>query len=142
MGRRAAIVMLWHDENITVERGGTVTFKNRTTDGHTMALVTAVALPKTTADVTNCEQGNGTICDAVNGAPDIGAHEAGTPPMVFGVKAEFVPPAMPAPGDSRLVLGIEAGLGRGHTRQRVWQPELALVEQVLLDQAPHHVPIE
>ena len=25
-------------------------------------------------------------------APDIGAHEAGTPPMVFGVKANYLPP--------------------------------------------------
>ncbi|MGA2497539.1 MAG: right-handed parallel beta-helix repeat-containing protein [Tepidisphaeraceae bacterium] len=33
------------------------------------------------------------FCDGFNGAPDMGAHEAGTPPMVFGVKAEFVPPA-------------------------------------------------
>ncbi|MEX0777658.1 MAG: right-handed parallel beta-helix repeat-containing protein [Phycisphaeraceae bacterium] len=31
-------------------------------------------------------------------APDLGAHEAGTPPMVFGVKAEFVPPAASAQG--------------------------------------------
>jgi hypothetical protein len=31
--------------------------------------------------------------DVFNGAaPDIGAHEAGTPPMVFGVKAQFIPP--------------------------------------------------
>jgi hypothetical protein len=30
--------------------------------------------------------------DVFNGAgPDMGAHEAGTPPMVYGVKAEFVP---------------------------------------------------
>ncbi|MEX0744265.1 MAG: right-handed parallel beta-helix repeat-containing protein [Phycisphaeraceae bacterium] len=31
--------------------------------------------------------------DVFNGAgPDMGAHEAGTPPMVFGVNAEFIPP--------------------------------------------------
>jgi hypothetical protein len=34
------------------------------------------------------------FADAYTGrAPDMGAHEAGAPPMVFGVKAEFVPPA-------------------------------------------------
>lgn len=36
------------------------------------------------------------FCDVYTGeGPDIGAHEAGTPPMVFGVKANFVPPAAP-----------------------------------------------
>jgi hypothetical protein len=34
------------------------------------------------------------FADVFKGAgPDMGAQEAGTPPMVFGVKAEFVPPA-------------------------------------------------
>jgi hypothetical protein len=33
------------------------------------------------------------FCEAIHGPPDIGAHEAGTPPMVFGVKAEFIPPS-------------------------------------------------
>jgi len=33
------------------------------------------------------------FCDVFNGAPDIGAHEAGAPRMTFGVKAEFVPPS-------------------------------------------------
>ena len=32
------------------------------------------------------------FCEVPDGAPDMGAHEAGTPPMVFGVKAEFIPP--------------------------------------------------
>jgi len=33
------------------------------------------------------------FCDVFTGAgPDVGAHEAGTAPMRFGVKAEFVPP--------------------------------------------------
>ena len=36
------------------------------------------------------------FCDVFNGAPDMGAHEAGTPPMIFGVKSEFTPPAAPA----------------------------------------------
>ena len=36
------------------------------------------------------------FCDFSNGAPDMGAHEAGTPPMVFGVKAVFIPPAASA----------------------------------------------
>lgn len=34
--------------------------------------------------------------DGINGAPDMGAHEAGSPPMVYGLKAEFVPPGTPA----------------------------------------------
>ena len=33
------------------------------------------------------------FCDVFNGAaPDTGAHEAGTPPIVFGVKSQFAPP--------------------------------------------------
>ncbi|MFB3892715.1 MAG: right-handed parallel beta-helix repeat-containing protein [Phycisphaerae bacterium] len=33
------------------------------------------------------------FCEGPGGsAPDMGAHQAGTPPMVFGVKAEFIPP--------------------------------------------------
>jgi hypothetical protein len=33
------------------------------------------------------------FCDVFHGpAPDIGAQEAGTPPMIFGVKAHFIPP--------------------------------------------------
>ena len=33
------------------------------------------------------------FCDVFTGnAPDMGAHEAGTAPMTFGVKARFVPP--------------------------------------------------
>jgi hypothetical protein len=34
------------------------------------------------------------FCDVFNGpAPDMGAQEAGSPPMIFGVKAQFIPPA-------------------------------------------------
>ena len=34
------------------------------------------------------------FCDVFNGsAPDVGAHEAAAPSMVFGVKAQFNPPA-------------------------------------------------
>ncbi|HSS08378.1 MAG TPA: hypothetical protein VLL25_00740 [Acidimicrobiales bacterium] len=56
------------DENIVVEQGSRITFRNMTTDGHTIALVTDAALPKTTAEVDNCENGTGgTVCDAVNG---------------------------------------------------------------------------
>ncbi len=37
------------------------------------------------------------FCEPLNGkAPDMGAHQSGTAPMVFGVKAQFVPPAAPA----------------------------------------------
>ncbi|HYF49100.1 MAG TPA: right-handed parallel beta-helix repeat-containing protein [Planctomycetota bacterium] len=36
------------------------------------------------------------FADVFSGAgPDIGAHEAGTPPIIYGVKAQFVPPAKP-----------------------------------------------
>ncbi len=38
------------------------------------------------------------FCEGVNGAPDMGAQEAGAPPMVFGVKAQFDPPAASAKG--------------------------------------------
>jgi len=33
------------------------------------------------------------FCEPTTGAPDVGAHQSGTPPMVFGVKAQFIPPA-------------------------------------------------
>jgi hypothetical protein len=36
------------------------------------------------------------FCEAINGPPDMGAHEAGTPPMVYGLKAIFVPPGATA----------------------------------------------
>ena len=32
------------------------------------------------------------FCDGITSAPDMGAHESGAPPMVFGLKAEFAPP--------------------------------------------------
>ncbi|MCL2645967.1 MAG: right-handed parallel beta-helix repeat-containing protein [Phycisphaerales bacterium] len=33
------------------------------------------------------------FCEPINGNPrDVGAHQSGTPPMVYGVKANFVPP--------------------------------------------------
>lgn len=32
------------------------------------------------------------FCEALNGTADMGAHQSGTPAMVFGVKAEFIPP--------------------------------------------------
>ena len=32
------------------------------------------------------------FCESSNGAPDMGAQQTGSAPMVFGVKAEFVPP--------------------------------------------------
>ncbi len=35
------------------------------------------------------------FCDAT-ASPDMGAHDSGASPMVFGVKAEFIPPAAPA----------------------------------------------
>jgi hypothetical protein len=33
------------------------------------------------------------FCERGDGAPDMGAHATGTPPMVFGIGAEFIPPA-------------------------------------------------
>ena len=35
------------------------------------------------------------FCNSVKGSPDMGAQQAGTPPMVFGVKARFLPPPAP-----------------------------------------------
>jgi plastocyanin len=46
---------------IKVARGGTITFVNKTTDGHTMTMVVKGDLPTTPAGVNNCP-----ICDAVN----------------------------------------------------------------------------
>jgi hypothetical protein len=38
------------------------------------------------------------FCDGYGGEkPDMGAHEAGSPPMTFGVKARFIPPNIPPP---------------------------------------------
>src|SRR5688500_634044 len=49
-------------------------------------------------DSPGCDQGVAipNFCDVFNGAPDMGAHEAGSPLMAFGVKAEFIPPAAAA----------------------------------------------
>jgi plastocyanin len=47
---------------ITVAQGGRITFVNKTTDGHTIVLVRASDVPKTTAQVDQCA-----LCDAVNG---------------------------------------------------------------------------
>jgi plastocyanin len=48
---------------IRVAQGGTITFNNKTSDGHTIALIQGKDLPKTTAQVFNCD-----ICNTVNGA--------------------------------------------------------------------------
>jgi hypothetical protein len=40
------------------------------------------------------------FCDSTS-TPDMGAHETGAPPMVVGVKAEFIPPAVPAKSASK-----------------------------------------
>jgi hypothetical protein len=48
------------------------------------------------------------FCDVFTGsAPDIGAHEAGTAPMTFGVKAQFVPPGKEAE-ETLVRVGAEA----------------------------------
>lgn len=46
---------------IRIAQGGTITFVNKTTDGHTMTMVVASDLPKTVDGVNNCP-----ICDTVN----------------------------------------------------------------------------
>jgi plastocyanin len=49
------------DHAIVVTQGGTITFHNLTDEGHTIALVTPGAVPKTTSQVDNCQ-----VCNAVN----------------------------------------------------------------------------
>jgi len=49
------------EEPITVARGGTITFHNKTGDGHTISLVAAGDVPQTTAQVDNCE-----LCNTIN----------------------------------------------------------------------------
>jgi hypothetical protein len=49
-----------------------------------------------TADSLGFDKGEviSNFCEIFNGAaPDIGAHEAGTAPLIFGVKGQFTPPA-------------------------------------------------
>jgi plastocyanin len=48
---------------IRVAQGGTITFVNQTTDGHTVALVGEGDVPATTDQVDNCD-----VCNTVNGA--------------------------------------------------------------------------
>lgn len=47
---------------IVIRQGGTITFHNRTDEGHTIALVAASDVPTTTQQVDHCG-----VCDAVNG---------------------------------------------------------------------------
>jgi len=49
------------DHAIVVKHGGTITFHNLTDEGHTIALVTAKTVPKTSSQVDNCQ-----VCNAVN----------------------------------------------------------------------------
>jgi plastocyanin len=46
---------------IVIQQGGKITFHNRTSEGHTMALVDPTLVPKTSQDLSNCP-----ICDAIN----------------------------------------------------------------------------
>ena len=58
------------DDPIVVEQGGTIVFKNMTTEGHTIALVTPDVLPKTTTQVDNCGNpppNTSDVCSGVNG---------------------------------------------------------------------------
>jgi plastocyanin len=48
-------------EPTVIKQGGTITFNNMTHDFHTMALVTAGAVPKNTSQVDNC-----VVCNSIN----------------------------------------------------------------------------
>jgi plastocyanin len=50
------------DDPIVIARGGTITFHNKTADAHTISLVAAADVPKTTAQVDNCG-----LCNSING---------------------------------------------------------------------------
>jgi len=51
------------NETVVVAQGGTITFHNKSNDGHTITLVRKDDVPNTTNQVDNCA-----LCDAVNGA--------------------------------------------------------------------------
>jgi len=51
------------NEPTVIAQGGTITFYNKTSEGHTVALVTAGAVPKNTTQVDNC-----VVCNSINGA--------------------------------------------------------------------------
>jgi len=84
--------------HVSVDHGGTLTFVDDTTDGHTLSLVTAADVPKTAADVNNC--GDTGPC-----GPILQAHfpqgfpPAGTPVPVVNQGG----PGFDVPGDSLLV---------------------------------------
>ena len=61
------------DQAITVAQGGTITFVNKTAEGHTISLVAAGDVPQTTDQVDNC-----LICNTVNTAFGL---NGGGPPL-------------------------------------------------------------
>lgn len=71
------------DQPTVIAQGGTIVFHNQTNAPHTIALVTAGAVPKTTAEVDNCG-GPGTVCFGVNNAFGFPANGNG-PPSAFQV---------------------------------------------------------
>jgi plastocyanin len=50
---------------VTIRQGGTITFLNKTDEGHTITLVANGDVPKTTAEVDGCSVSTG-LCTAVN----------------------------------------------------------------------------
>jgi plastocyanin len=86
--------------NIRVREGATVTWDNRTTDAHTVSVVTESDIPKTIEQVTNCA-----VCGKY-----IHAHAPNGPPpqgTIFPILHDFKPAQPPAklesPGDSILI---------------------------------------
>ena len=96
----------FEQRRIAVHQGATVTWNNKTTDGHTMSVVSPADLPKTIDQVNNCA-----ICNQLSAAH----FPNGFPPQ--GIPAvfldDFKPAALPAKldsvGDSLLV--APPGLG-------------------------------
>ncbi|MCW8129802.1 MAG: right-handed parallel beta-helix repeat-containing protein [Planctomycetota bacterium] len=62
--------------------------------------------------------------EGIEGPPDLGAHQAGTPPLVYGCKAEFVPP-----GSASKPAATPAAGGAKETR--------APAEAAKIDPSPH-----
>lgn len=106
--------------HLTVQQGATVTWQNKTNDGHTISVVAAADVPRTTAQVDNCG-----ICNTIqaahfpNGFPPQGVpvlfvddFKAGVPPARFdsiGDSLIVAPPGMGLPTSVSAQITAPAG---------------------------------
>jgi plastocyanin len=93
------------DNPITVAQGGTITFVNKTAEGHTISLVGASDVPQTTAQVDNC-----LICNTVNAA--FGLNGAG-PPGGFQLDGGSLTPDPADPPDLGAINSVPGPLPPG-----------------------------